>query len=899
MADHTMTAQTNNSRRDSYQVESSFEHDHAEKAGYAPAAATLIPDPTRDHFTDELTITTLRAGAVLIVLFQTAYLFLDLGLQSGLNVATLPLHLANISVGVIGFFMALTPFGRRHWRILALGAISVLLLSTTALSVMAHRNEPYYLSLVLMVSGAAALLPWESRWQASLNGVTLATMVFQSLQVHDGLFEMHWLAGLIAIGLAQSCTVISEAYRRGIGKARTEALEASEAKSGFLSSMSHEIRTPMNAIVGLAEVLRETPLTGEQRRYVDTMFANGRSLLELINNILDLAKIESGRLSTVVEEFDVTELMEQIAESLALRAHEKDLELTVWIDPEVPARVIGDPMRLRQIIVNLLGNAIKFTEFGEVSLQVEKVSLSAEATEVSFTISDTGIGIPDEKIDSVFQVFTQIDSSASRRHDGSGLGLTIVNRLLELLNGKLTVHSQILKGSSFRATVPFKLPAKALNTTPSNPDLKGARVLIAEDNATNRAILVSLIQSAGATVEHYASETEALAAVNAFPPGRFSMLLVDSKMSGVGGFELARKVRERNDSTPILLMLNSDELSSRSDRMKEFTRTSYVVKPVKRPELFRSVNELLATPSTSSVQSPSDNQKTSASGLVRDRSAEPMTGTARILLAEDNPGNRMLVKAYLKGAPFEIEVAENGAVAINKFQSEPYALVLMDMYMPIVNGYEAVAAIRKWEKEQNLSRTPIIALTAAALSGDMQRSLDAGCDFHLTKPVSKATLLDLMHTVLQERASEPPDRSDQEQSSPRPAETAAQPPPELQAATVSVATPKPKSGLSDLNDPALVAEISDLFVTEMGRLMVTLNRAFESADHKTLGDAAHALKGSAAMVGASEIQQICIQLEAANRAQAMDQIKDVLSRLEAAEPRARAEFGKRDEVAAA
>ncbi|HLI80601.1 MAG TPA: histidine kinase dimerization/phospho-acceptor domain-containing protein, partial [Candidatus Binataceae bacterium] len=241
----------------------------------------------------ELMVTTLRAGSVLIVLFQTAYLFLDLNLPVGVSIATLPLHLTNIATGIIGFFMVLTPMGRRHWRALTLWAVTVVLFSTTALSVISGRNEPFYLSVLLMVTGAAALLPWEARWQLSLNGVALAMMVIQSVRVPDEGFEIHWLTGLIALGLAQTSVIINEHYRRAIEKARMAALEASEAKSGFLSSMSHEIRTPMNAIVGLAEVLGETPLTNEQRRYVNTMFANGKSLLELINNILDLAKIES------------------------------------------------------------------------------------------------------------------------------------------------------------------------------------------------------------------------------------------------------------------------------------------------------------------------------------------------------------------------------------------------------------------------------------------------------------------------------------------------------------------------------------------------------------------------------------------------------------------------------
>ncbi len=335
------------------------------------------------------------------------------------------------------------------------------LLSSTALSMISGRTEPFYLSVVLMVTGAAALFPWESRWQLALNCMAFAMVLVQTVRVPDDAVEIHWLTVLIALGLTQAAVIINENYRRAIEKARMAAMGASEAKSGFLASMSHEIRTPMNAIVGLAEVLGETPLTNEQRRYVNTMFANGKSLLELINNILDLAKIESGRLSTVDEEFDVVDLCESVAESLALRAHEKNLELTVWIDPDVPPELIGDPLRLRQIIVNLLGNAVKFTEFGEVALAVEKITGENDHADIRFTVRDTGIGIPEEKIDSVFQVFTQLDSSASRRHEGSGLGLTIVNRLLELIGGKLTVESEILKGTTFRATVPFRIPREA------------------------------------------------------------------------------------------------------------------------------------------------------------------------------------------------------------------------------------------------------------------------------------------------------------------------------------------------------------------------------------------------------------------------------------------------------
>jgi signal transduction histidine kinase/CheY-like chemotaxis protein len=832
---------------------------------HSPAPATLAikmggaEDYSAADSTEEFTVTTVRAGAVLIVLFQTAYLFLDLGLNQGLSIATLPLHIANIATGVLGFFIALTPMGRRHWRTLTLWAVSVVLFSTTALSVMSGRNEPFYLSVVLMITGSAALLPWESRWQASLNGVALLTMLIQTLQVTDDLFEMHWLTGLIAIGLAQTSVIINEQYRRAVERARSDALAASEAKSGFLSSMSHEIRTPMNAIVGLAEVLGETPLSIEQRRYVNTMFANGKSLLELINNILDLAKIESGRLSTVEEEFDVAELSEQVAESLALRAHEKNLELTVWIDPEVPPVVIGDPHRLRQILVNLLGNAVKFTEFGEVSLTVEKISTEPNKAEICFTVTDTGIGIPEEKIDAVFQIFTQLDASASRRHEGSGLGLTIVNRILDLIGGKLSVHSQILKGSSFQATVPFQLPIEVPAQTLVRPHLNGARILIVDDNPASLSVLARTISSIGAVADQCCSAAQAAAALEtASESGSpYSILIVDSRMPEVGGFELIQRLHQSNQQIPAILMLTSDELNSRSDRMRQAGLRHYIVKPVKRFELFRALQEALSGEVNRYMASNSESNQPNPA----------LTHRARILLAEDNPGNRMLVKAYLKGIPFEIDEAENGAIAMNKFTSRKYDLVLMDMYMPVVDGYEATAAIRKWEVEQNVARTPIVALTAAAMSGDMQRSLDAGCDLHVTKPVSKAILLNLFETILQGRPAEEPSGNTYQ-------------------------------SVSDLEDPALLAEVSQLFVTEMDRLMVSITEAFQASDLKKLKDCVHSLKGSAAMVGAVPIAKVCKEIEAAIAIASNDGIRAKIAELHSEQPRAREAMGKRTEMAA-
>ncbi len=807
----------------------------------------------------EMIATTLRAGAVLIVLFQTAYLFLDMNLPVGAGLATLPLHLVNIATGVLGFFLALTPMGCRHWRALTFGAATVVLFASTGLSVISGRNEPFYLQVILIVTGAAALVPWESRWQASLNGMALAMMVVQAIRVPDAWFEIHWLTGLIAIGLAQASVVINEQSRRALDTARMAALDASAAKSGFLASMSHEIRTPMNAIVGLAEVLGETPLTNEQRRYVNTMFANGKSLLELINNILDLAKIESGRLTTIEEEFDVVELSESVAESLSLRAHEKNLELTVWVDPGLPRSVIGDPMRVRQIIINLLGNAVKFTEFGEVSLSVEKGSAHDGRTEVLFTVSDTGIGIPEEKIDAVFQVFTQLDSAASRRLEGSGLGLTIVNRLLEVIGGKLTVQSELLKGSTFRATVPFAIPNASSESVPRSLDLKGARVLIVDDNAASRAILTKMIKSIGGVVEVAASATEAVATIDAATSSdrQFSLIMVDSKMPNGGGVELVKSLGDRNASVATILMLTSDELHARFDRMKEAGLRHYIVKPPKRAEFLRAVQDAMA--------GDHDHTKVARAEVIKSHPAQTRAG--RILLAEDNPGNRMLVKAYLKATRYEIDEAENGALAVNKFTTSKYDVVLMDMFMPVVDGYEATAAIRVWEKESGSPRTPIVALTAAAMAGDRERSLDAGCDFHVTKPVSKSVLLELLDSLMQGR----PDNA---------------------------AAPSQYDAVADLDDPALFAEVAQLFLTEMDRLLVSIDGAFADSDFKKLKDYIHSLKGSAAMVGAKPMAAICKEIEGAIASASMDGVRQGLIKLHSEQPRAHEIFSHMPEVTA-
>jgi len=556
---------------------------------------------------------------------------------------------------------------------------------------------------------------------------------------------------LCCITITRDIGVIKETQRQLIA-AREAALEASRAKSDFLSSMSHEIRTPMNAVLGMADMLSEGDLTEEQRHYLDIVRSNGATLLHLINEILDLAKVESGQLTLEEIDFDIRELIDAVTETMGLRAHEKQLELVGHVAADVPHNLVGDPLRLRQVIVNLLSNAVKFTDHGEIILSVEmaRADTGSGTASIRFSVADTGVGIPHDKTDSIFDAFTQADASTTRKYGGTGLGLTIVKRLVEMYGGAIAVQSEVGKGSTFSFTAEFKTRPAPVTVAldAASMDLIGMRILVVDDTAVNRLILDAALTSWGVMVTCVASGQAALEEIDRAAAGGdpYRAVLLDCRMPGMDGIEVADRIRHGglgSHDRPIILMLTSDDLGATMARARKAGVEIFMVKPIKRADLFAVLNRALGAGGASSqMTSPAGRGgvHSTLGGDVLDE-MRPL----RILLADDSRDNRLLVHAYFTKTPYIIDEAEDGAAAVEKFRTGIYDLVLMDIEMPIMDGYSATRAIRAMEKETGRPRIPIIALTASVLAEALDKAIEAGCDAYVLKPVKKATLLAAVH----------------------------------------------------------------------------------------------------------------------------------------------------------
>ena len=509
-------------------------------------------------------------------------------------------------------------------------------------------------------------------------------------------------------------------------QAKAAAEAASLAKTQFVAVVSHEIRSPMTAIVGYAELLHETELTQEQEEYLERLGRSARNLLELTNDLLDLVAAE-GRLPELQRvDFDLRELVEELATSFALQSERKGIRLVWEVAPDLPRWRSGDPTRLRQVLANLIGNAIKFTDQGQVSVRVMR-DPGASASSILFSVADSGIGIATERQEIIFDAFTQADASIRERYGGSGLGLALSKRLVELMGGRIWVESDPGRGSRFNFTANLGVAVRRVETT-AIPEMKGMRVLVVDDDPVLRAELKAILAPWGAVVTEATGGAEAIGKIKSgVEQSRpFQWILLDCRMPGVGGFRVAEAFRsEPAVLSRILMLLPPNPRQDDPGRARDLGLAGILVKPVAAADLARQIG------------------MTVAREAVPARAPVPDDGARRrrVLLVEDSRDVQAMVRLFLRNSSVDLDVADNGKVGVEKFMAGQYDLVLMDIQMPVMDGRAAASAIRAWEEDRKLHRVPIIALTAHAMAEEMKRSIEAGCTGFLTKPVTKQQLL--------------------------------------------------------------------------------------------------------------------------------------------------------------